>query len=438
MREGAGKRAEGCDLWYTRAVSCLGRLKNRERAVTLLQGVNVTMKVRTIALAAALILVASAYSVDTYTVKKGDTLVKVASKLGVAPDALAAKNHIGKHAMLQVGHKLKVPAKSQTTKAAKSSSNLPVAVSIKRDNVFVRKSATLKSKAIAKVAQGATAKVLGKAQGFYKVKFLGGTVGFVRWDMTSPMEKAPKINFISTSSVKVNKDGVNLRKSPSTNAGVVKSVSKGSVAAVLDRQGQWYKLRFAKGAVGYIRGDFLNPVGRSLRGGRSHTAIYASHGSWSQDDSAKNLPASSLQIVQNAKKMLGTPYVFASESSRGVDCSGLVCYLYKKTEGITPPRTSREQSTFGKKVDRNDLRPGDTIYFRGSRRGGVNHAAIYIGGGKYIHASSSHGRVIVSDVHSPYFARNFVVARRFDSKLSKTKSASSGRSSSGKKKSASK
>ncbi|MFN8140615.1 MAG: NlpC/P60 family protein [Fimbriimonadales bacterium] len=406
------------------------------------------MKVRTIALAAALIMVASAGALKTYTVKKGDTLAKIAAKTGAKLDAIAKKNGLNKHAALEYGQKIRLPEEKSSYNSSKQAvttktvgKKLPAAVAIKKSNVFVRKGASTDTRAIAKVAEGSIAKVIGTAKGFYQVKFPGGTKGFVRADMTSPLSKAPKVNYISTSSVKINKDGVNIRKQPSTNAEAVTKVDKGIVAQVLDRRGEWYKLKFPKGTIGFVRGDFLNANARSrtLKGSRNYSEVYANNSPrLVRDTGASNIPASSIQIVQNAKKMLGTPYVWASESSRGVDCSGLVYYLYQKTEGITLPRTSREQSTHGKAVAKDDLRPGDTLYFKGSRSGGVNHAAIYVGGGKYIHASSSRGRVVVSDIHSSYFKSRFATARRFDSKLSKTASAKSGKSSSGKKKSASK
>lgn len=387
------------------------------------------MNSKTIALAAALIMVASAFAQKTYTVRKGDTLAKVAAKTGAKIDLLAKKNGLRKHSMLIIGRKLRLPdspesyTKPPATLKTVSSSALPGGVTISKQNVNIRKKPTLKSAVVAKVAEGATATVLSKAQGFYKVKFPGGTVGFVRWDMVKPTAKALKVNYISTPTAKVNKDGVNVRQAPTTTSKSLAVVAKGTAAKILDRRGQWYKLKFPKGTIGYIRGDLLNASGRALSGGtRRNTVIYASK-------SGKNLPASSYAIVQNAKEMLGTPYVFASQSSRGVDCSGLVYYLYRKTEGITLPRTSRSQSTYGAKVAKDDLRPGDLLFFNSSRRGRVNHAAIYIGGGKYIHASSSRGSVVVSSTGSSYFQRNFAVARRPQPNLKTAKTSSSNKSS---------
>lgn len=101
-------------------------------------------------------------------------------------------------------------------------------------------------------------------------------------------------------------------------------------------------------------------------------------------------------VVQLAKAQLGKRYVSGGDQpSRGFDCSGLIRYVYSAFN-LRPPRTSALQALFGQEVPRDTakLRPGDLLTFGYGER--VSHIGIYVGNGRYIHASSGTGRVIES------------------------------------------
>jgi cell wall-associated NlpC family hydrolase len=117
------------------------------------------------------------------------------------------------------------------------------------------------------------------------------------------------------------------------------------------------------------------------------------------------------EIVQTAKSFVGTPYRTGGTTRRGMDCSGLVIAVYRQFD-IRLPRTSLDQSRVGMPVSRSRLKAGDLIFFKISRRRPVSHVGIYIGGGKFIHASTSARRVRVDKLDSTYFRQRFVVARR--------------------------
>ena len=119
------------------------------------------------------------------------------------------------------------------------------------------------------------------------------------------------------------------------------------------------------------------------------------------------------KIINIAKTKLGRRYVWGATGQRGTfDCSGFTSYVYKKN-GISIPRTSRNQSKFGKYISRNHLKKGDLIFFDTSKRrkGYVNHVGIYLGNGKFIHASSAKKKVVVSKL-SKFYAQRYVGARR--------------------------
>ena len=106
-------------------------------------------------------------------------------------------------------------------------------------------------------------------------------------------------------------------------------------------------------------------------------------------------------VVEMAKAQLGTRYRTGGEApDKGFDCSGLVRYVLSALN-VGLPRTARQQATIGLalKRDTSQLLPGDLLTF-GKAKKGVSHVAIYIGDGKYIHASSSQHKVVVSTMNS--------------------------------------
>lgn len=116
-------------------------------------------------------------------------------------------------------------------------------------------------------------------------------------------------------------------------------------------------------------------------------------------------------LVRYAHSFEGTPYRMGGASRDGMDCSGLVIRVYDHF-GLALPRTSAEQSQVGETVDKSDLMGGDLVFFRTTRREQVTHVGIYVGAGKFIHASTSARRVRVDELDSAYFRRRFAGARR--------------------------
>ncbi len=118
------------------------------------------------------------------------------------------------------------------------------------------------------------------------------------------------------------------------------------------------------------------------------------------------------KVVMLAKSKLGRRYVWGATGSRTFDCSGLTSYVYRKI-GVNIPRTSRNQARYGRYIRRNQLRPGDLVFFDTNfRRRGVDHVGIYLGGGKFIHASSAKRKVIITSINKPFYAQRFRGGRR--------------------------
>lgn len=118
-------------------------------------------------------------------------------------------------------------------------------------------------------------------------------------------------------------------------------------------------------------------------------------------------------LISTAESYLGVPYRWGGTSAQtGFDCSGLTQSVYK-LNGLSIPRTSREQYSRGSNVSRNNLRGGDLLFFSTSKGSTVNHVAVYVGNGIFIHAPSS-GQVIRRDnLNSQVWSRQFVGARSY-------------------------
>ncbi len=183
---------------------------------------------------------------------------------------------------------------------------------------------------------------------------------------------------------------VRLRSAASLDAPILSTLNNGTRLSVLGVYGNWYKVQYS-GGIGYVYSDYF-----ALNGG-------VSEGSTPASDAGQ-------LIVDTAMKYMGTPYVWAGTSPSGFDCSGLVYYVYKEC-GYTINRTAASIYENGQYVEIDNLQVGDAVCFSSSSNS-IGHVGIYVGDGQFIHASSSSGQVIISELASDYYTRNYVGARR--------------------------
>lgn len=187
-----------------------------------------------------------------------------------------------------------------------------------------------------------------------------------------------------------------------------KSVAIGKNASVnlISVSGSWAKIERG-GNIGYVKKTILEP--------------YYEPQAPVQQAKPENKPETDLsgksgidKVIAAAKSRQGCPYVYGNSGPNAFDCSGLVRYAYGKI-GVSLSGSAYGQGYGkGEKIEYSDLQPGDIVCFNTNENDGdlVDHTGIYLGGGKFIHASSASGKVIISSMSSGYYKRVFSWARR--------------------------
>jgi cell wall-associated NlpC family hydrolase len=111
-------------------------------------------------------------------------------------------------------------------------------------------------------------------------------------------------------------------------------------------------------------------------------------------------------VVGVAMQFLGVPYVWGGSSPGGFDCSGFVMYVYAQV-GVSLPHNAAAQFGSGVAISRDQLAPGDLVFFDG-----LGHVGLYIGGGQFVHAPHTGDVVKVSSLSDSWYAATYVGARR--------------------------
>ncbi|WP_410515263.1 C40 family peptidase [Paenibacillus sp. BR2-3] len=119
--------------------------------------------------------------------------------------------------------------------------------------------------------------------------------------------------------------------------------------------------------------------------------------------------ASEVKLDSVVNQVIGTPYLYGGTTTSGFDCSGFILYVLKKFNVDDLPRTSQSQAKVGTPVAKENLRPGDLVFFNTFGKG-ISHAGIYIGDDQFAHSSSKGVRV--SSLSESYYQDRYVTARR--------------------------
>lgn len=344
---------------------------------------------------------------------------------------------------------------------------LPTAASAAREKVAVVRVSTARlrsapsedKRAIGLLDRGDSLAVVGQSGGWVKIQSSSGRVGWVRSDLVR-VKYAPKITEKPRASVRV--PAATTPKSSGTPTRVAKqrgsrkqlsatASAKSAKPTKIVEVGRPLKTdATSSGSVGPGRSsdsvpesvkaavvpsvpaqalvddggdaaDFLPMVAETEvaletpvdRIGRARVSLVEDALSvYRQENSVNRSSSSRTALVSRAKSLRGTPYRFGSTGRGSFDCSGFTQHLYRR-QGLQIPRTASEQFHHGVAIGRMSLRQGDLVFFRntGGRRG-ISHVGMFLGSGRFIHASSRGGGVRIDSLTEAYYASHYAGARR--------------------------
>ena len=258
-------------------------------------------------------------------------------------------------------------------------------------SVNLRSEANTSSSILAELKNGTAVTVVSTANGWCKVACSGKT-GYIKQDYVSTSGLASNNTSAPTGTAAVVKcsSTVNFRSAASTSSTILGELKNGTAITVLSTSNGWSKVSYA-GKTGYISADYLVTAS-------SGTAISPSNTAASVSISAKRQ-----SVLNYAAQFLGVPYVYGGSTPSGFDCSGFTSYVFKNTVGSIP-RVAQAQYDATTRVSRDDLLPGDLVFF-GSSTSSISHVGIYVGSNQFIHAPSTGDVVKYSSLTGSYATR---------------------------------
>jgi len=322
-----------------------------------------------------------------YKVVSGDTIFSIARKYKVSISDLVKLNKLSNKRLIHPGDEIKIPSNGylEAAKRAVATNNKTVYTVQKGDTLYsIAKKFNMKVKKLRslnnliknpKLKPGMELSVIGKPKKEIKKANLNKKYLVKRGDTLWSIAKRNKLTIAQLKLL-----NPSLRRG--LKKGMILQVSKAR-AIKLSKLANKRKRR--------LRGLLSKYKQRSSRYGRG-----------------------SRSVVAYAKRFLGVRYRWGATGRGGFDCSGFTQYVMRHAKGKIIPRVSRRQAYYGRYVSRRNLRPGDLIFFDTSRRrrGYVNHVGIYIGNGKFIHASSGKHRVVITSLNKPFYRSRFMWGRR--------------------------
>ena len=253
---------------------------------------------------------------------------------------------------------------------------------ITADAVNFRSGPSTSYSSLGKLNKGDKVEYLGESGSWVKVKYNNKT-GYVYGSYVGD-DTSATIKYVTATSL-------NVRSGAGTSYSILGSLSKGTKVEVISTANGWSKINY-NGSTGYVSSQYLSS---------------------SNTNSSTSTSSTVDKVISLAKSLLGKAYVWGAQGPSTFDCSGYTYYVMKNAANITLPRVSKDQSTYGTYVSKSNLKEGDLVFFDtdGDNDGNVSHVGIYLGNNQFIHASSSKGKVVISEM-STYYTKAYVNARR--------------------------
>lgn len=270
-------------------------------------------------------------------------------------------------------------------------------VEITADKLNVREGMTLEAPIIGKLDQKTIVMTSDLTDGWYKTSYLGQPA-YISADYAQVVEAFSPGNITG--------QNVNLRDTPSVEEGRVISQLSNAEIKIHAKQDNWYSITTQDGVEGYVFADFVS---------FENTVAPVTPQSETPDEILVPASTDASNLIDIAKSKLGCPYAWAQEGPNSFDCSGFVKYCFKEAYGIELPHSASAISQKGTTISKENLQPGDVVFFATLGSATVNHTGIYIGNGEFIHASSSSSnghQVHINPINTGYYNTVYQWAKR--------------------------
>lgn len=265
--------------------------------------------------------------------------------------------------------------------------------------------ATSESKAITNIPNNVQLFVHGRDDDWYYVRY-NDTFGWIYGE------------YIEVENYKIGKGQitgsyVNVRDYPDLSGNVYDTLKFGTEFEVIGRFGGWYNIEYNNRKL-WVHGDYASfePYSVSAFNNEYENNAFLTLNIVEPPRKVKTVQNA---IVDLATKFLGLPYVWGGESPiYGFDCSGLVKYVYGKFNYYVPHRADL-QAKYGTYIPRNELKPGDVIFFDAEGSFYIDHCGIYIGDNKFVHAVNGNlsGQQVTITELTGYYERIYIKGMRY-------------------------
>ena len=260
-----------------------------------------------------------------------------------------------------------------------------IAISSVDDNLNIRSGAGTDYKLVGKMRNDSACNVEW-VEGEWAYITSGEVEGYVKSEyLVTGQEAVDKALELGQTVAHVEADALYVRMEPSTEADYWTMVPSGEELLVIEDMGDWVKVDI-DGEEGYVASEYVN-VSNELKTALTITeALYG-----------EGVTDVRIALCEFAKQYVGNRYVWGGTSlTNGADCSGFVLSVFRNY-GVSLPHSSGAQANCGTRISVSEAQPGDLIFYGNGRR--INHVAIYIGGGRVVHASNERTGIIISNAY---------------------------------------